>query len=301
MKFHFYPVFISLLVISAFYVFISCSSSKKAALACPEFPASGYGIKARHGIKNDFIAAFRSRSLRPGRVIRHKSTDHNIVRSTGRHDTGTGRTDKSRIPEPEPVVNFSLPDYRKGLIAFSGNGTLIASRGFGADSTSSGKRNKVKADNTTQQEPCDTIISKMGVKIIGNIIAAGDYEVRYRRCGETNGPSLTIRRSNISSIIYASGKHIDAAAVTPAGNSLFKTATESSQGKIELFGMAGFLSDLAGLFVLSIPLGILGIVLGIISLIRMHRDPDRYRGKGFAFACILLGISEVIGGFMFVF
>jgi hypothetical protein len=45
--------------------------------------------------------------------------------------------------------------------------------------------------------------------------------------------------------------------------------------------------------VIGILAGIVGIVLGGISILRMKRDPDKYRGKGMAWAGMICGIVVV--------
>ena len=72
------------------------------------------------------------------------------------------------------------------------------------------------------------------------------------------------------------------------------SSTNTIPAKVEGLGLAGFVSSLVGLFIASIPLGIIAIVFGNISLSKIKKNPQRYKGKGFAVASIIIGIVDVV-------
>jgi hypothetical protein len=82
-----------------------------------------------------------------------------------------------------------------------------------------------------------------------------------------------------------------------------KVIQDGDNPKVEGFGLAGFI--LAVLAVLMIPgavylfipvflMGLLGLIFGIISIIKIKKQPKKYRGKGFAITAIVLGILTVL-------
>lgn len=73
----------------------------------------------------------------------------------------------------------------------------------------------------------------------------------------------------------------------PAGQ---KEVPHADKRKVEKFGLSGFILSIFGLIPLyGLPLAILGLVFGIISLRKIHRKPTLYKGKGFAITSIILG------------
>jgi ribose 5-phosphate isomerase RpiB len=70
--------------------------------------------------------------------------------------------------------------------------------------------------------------------------------------------------------------------------------TRESDRKIEGLGLAGFICGCVSFFVLGIILATLAIVFGAISLHRFSKYPDRYKGKGFAIASLVIGAVAFI-------
>lgn len=69
----------------------------------------------------------------------------------------------------------------------------------------------------------------------------------------------------------------------------------------EKLGLSGFILTLVGwVFVFGIPLSVLGIVFGAISLGKIKRNPAHFKGKGFAIASLVLGIIGVVVGIVFL-
>ena len=72
---------------------------------------------------------------------------------------------------------------------------------------------------------------------------------------------------------------------------------EVTETKIEKIGMIGFFIGLAsGLSpLIAMPiLGLAALVMGIISLIKINKNPEKYRRKGFTYFSIILGIISVV-------
>ena len=72
-------------------------------------------------------------------------------------------------------------------------------------------------------------------------------------------------------------------------------------GRVEKLGLAGFILSIPGLVpVVCLPLAILAVIFGIISLKRIKRNPALYKGKGFAMASIILGVLGILGILLFI-
>jgi hypothetical protein len=61
-----------------------------------------------------------------------------------------------------------------------------------------------------------------------------------------------------------------------------------------------FISSIAGLLSASgvYPLGgfgMLSVILGAIGLKKINKNPDKYKGRGFAIAGIIIGSLEIVG------
>jgi hypothetical protein len=79
------------------------------------------------------------------------------------------------------------------------------------------------------------------------------------------------------------------------------SADSSDNRKVEKLGLAGFILSIGGLVpVVCLPLAILGVIFGSISLRKIKRNPALYKGKGFAITSIILGILGILGILLFI-
>lgn len=63
----------------------------------------------------------------------------------------------------------------------------------------------------------------------------------------------------------------------------------------EKLGLAGFILSLLGIIpLIGIPFAVLAIIFGAVSLKRIARNPEKYKGKGFATASILIGCAMIV-------
>ena len=80
---------------------------------------------------------------------------------------------------------------------------------------------------------------------------------------------------------------------------LYKSNNSTNAGNIDVrqvegFGIAGLAAGVVGLFIAGIPLGVVAIVFGAISLSRIKKNPNKYKGKGLAIASLILGLVDVV-------
>jgi hypothetical protein len=73
-----------------------------------------------------------------------------------------------------------------------------------------------------------------------------------------------------------------------------KKPVKEGETKFHWAALTGFILSLVGLFISPILLGITAIVFSAIGLSAIKRNPDLYKGKGFAIAGLIVGIIDVI-------
>lgn len=278
------------------FVLSSCSTTKKTAIACPpgltsrtnkvavnhkRIKNNTFFVHNRENKKKQFLSLARKNQKKDIELI-NKFTVDNIVRQPG----------------IENISHMNKFDYSKGLLTSMDNALIPSLNKTTLPDQQSSLIN-------FQSVGCDTIILKSGATILGKVEEIGLTEVKYRKCNNLNGPIVAILKSDVSVILYTNGTHeiltftnVDIASnknVTPISSSNNAIVTDNNTlPKTEGLGLAGFVSSLAGLFVAAIPLGIVAIIFGGISLGRINRSPHKYKGKGFAIVAILLGIIDIV-------
>ncbi len=73
-----------------------------------------------------------------------------------------------------------------------------------------------------------------------------------------------------------------------------KKPVKEGETKLHWSALTGFIVSLVGLFISPILLGITAIVFSAIGLSAIKRNPDLYKGKGFAIAGLVVGIIDVV-------
>lgn len=160
---------------------------------------------------------------------------------------------------------------------------------------------------------CDIITLKSGEKIEAIILDIAGNDVKYKNCNNQNGPTLLVERSNVATITYANESKNSKQEATPTPKKeetdyvKENPKTESNNAsnekplKMEWLGFFGFLSSLTGLLVAGIPLGSLGMIFGIISLVKIQKHPEKFKQKrGFAIAALIIGLIAVVGAIIFL-
>jgi hypothetical protein len=80
-----------------------------------------------------------------------------------------------------------------------------------------------------------------------------------------------------------------------------KEAAPADNRKVEKLGLAGFILSIPGLVpIVCLPLAILGVIFGALSLRKIKRNPALYKGRGFAIASIVLGVLGILGILLFI-
>ena len=77
-------------------------------------------------------------------------------------------------------------------------------------------------------------------------------------------------------------------------SSELKKPVKEGETKFHWAALTGFITSLVGLFVSPIILGITAIVFSAIGLAAIKRNPEVYKGKGFALAGLIVGVIDVV-------
>ena len=261
----------------------SCSTSKKAAIACPDISINkGYKLSRNH--KNNNLLAFkRTKPIRHTKssLGKNPSIDKRIFNNSN-------LTDFSRVSEIENNQYQNTHELSELMIASIDN-KLILPRVTTVITPIE------TVERTYQQERCDTIILKSGRSLVGKVEEIGLTEIKYRNCTNLNGPIISIAKSSASVILFSNGSHEIFTVDDPAFQSNNATNTgNTDERQVEGFGIAGLAAGVVGLLIGGIPLGALAIVFGAISLSRMNKNPNKYKGKGLAIASLILGLVDVV-------
>jgi len=137
---------------------------------------------------------------------------------------------------------------------------------------------------------CDTIHLKSGEIIIAKVTEVGKTDIIYKKCDNPNGTNYTISKNQVSSIKYVNGSEDNFSPTNSNGND--SNTFKNSDGKeYNLLAILGFI------FCFIIPPA--GFIVSLIAFRQIKAEPDRYAGKGFAIAGMIIGglyLLAMIGG-----
>ena len=154
---------------------------------------------------------------------------------------------------------------------------------------------------TPSKDACDVIVLKSGEEINAKVSEVGTSEIKYVKCDNLNGPSYSIKKSDVFMIKYANGTKdiINTPATENSNNTQNNTqsnnqnnssgyhSSASDAGTGGAVGLVSLLISIIGLFVLTIVVEPIAIVIGIIGLFTDKKN------KGFAIAGIITGFVGI--------
>lgn len=280
----------------------SCTSSKKAAVRCPDLSGNRYQRTMTAERKNyQKVFAFNNK---PGgrrvEVVRMKGvpSETQVVsvgqnKSTGFIENDILASENVDLPGKEQIVESLTASA--GMVYVPSVSTNLSETGI----TGIHRVTLNSTKHETTQVACDTVILKHGSRIIGIIIEVNQEGIRYRDCNNPSGPVLSILKSDIGEIKYSNGatnSYITSSKPSASSTTVQPSQNSYSSGsQIEALGIVSFVASVAGLIIAGIPLGALAVIFGGISLAKFSRDPGRFKGKGLAIAGIILGIVDIVG------
>lgn len=171
---------------------------------------------------------------------------------------------------------------------------------------------RVTIYENSQDAQCAIITLKSGEKIEAFAVEVMSAAIRYKKCNNAKGPFYLLGKSEVSSIEYPDGSKQTFETETTIKANEQGTNHEYTKPnvtrndefiikKMETLGIVGFFLALTGLLVGGIPLGTAAVVLGLISLGKIQKHPEKYKQRRiFAVLSILVGIMSIVGGILFV-
>jgi hypothetical protein len=269
----------------------SCSSSKKSAVPCPDFSHSR-NMRSRHA---------QQKTAYPDQQERNRSnsawTQQVWFKGSSRVSEGENLTARRYMIPESGETNINRNSERifstymqPGRIQLASMAVPLERVQARITDTKSGMPASVKIMEKGSPG-CDTIVLRNGDIMEAKVVEIGQREIRYRKCGDSEGPVFVANITEVFMIKYPNGTRDYFTSERGPAPSMGGTAPKKTEG----MALAGFIGSLVGLFIMGIPLGIMAIVFGFVSLGKIDRHPERYKGRGFAIASIIIGAVDVIG------
>ena len=137
-------------------------------------------------------------------------------------------------------------------------------------------------------QSCSRIALKNGDIVEADIIQITPTEVKYKRCGKTSDPEFVVNKDEVFSIQAPDGEIIFRNTTAQIANQSGRSsATYTGERVVEPLSIWAAAASLL--------IGPIGLILGIISLVKIARNPEKYKGSGWAWAGIILGVLGTIG------
>ena len=221
-------------------------------------------------------------------IIRPAKTDSAIDQPT------TDLTASSSAVAPASLV----PDWKNDGTSAGQNVPVRLSQSAGRRT---GQQTRSRASAVAE---CDQIVLRNGDVIEAKVKEVGVNEIRYKKCDRQDGPDYTISKREILSIKYSNGEierfnstNTNTNSPTNSGNNNRQTYDNptdqrSSGPRTDPFAIiaiaAGGLAILTGYGAFLLGAG--AIIFGALSLSRINKEPNRFKGKGLALAGMIAGI-----------
>lgn len=143
----------------------------------------------------------------------------------------------------------------------------------------------------SKDEQCDKMLLRNGDDIEVKIVEIGLEEIKYKKCDNLEGPTISILKKDVFMITYPNGT-----------KDVFKEEPkkETVVTKKEEVNLTPTPTEVNGMAVASLVLGLLGfvplvgLILGVIANNQIKNNPRKYTGKGMATAGIVLSIIWLI-------
>jgi len=215
----------------------------------------------------------------PGYHIEWNKSKYNVAKQE------FGNTDNQKQTEQKQIVTVEQPIDQNDIIDNAPpvtNDCITASLGNSMVpmSAPAAQLNEFAADTALKE--CDNITLRNGGEISAKVLEISTTEVKYKNCDNLNGPTYTIKKSEVFMIKYPNGTKD----IIPPSNSASSTKNTSGKKGGE-FGIASFVAAILGLFVGAIILGPLAFVFGIIGTINRKL-------KGLAIAGLIIGFIDTV-------
>ena len=254
---------ISLIIISLIIMFSSCTLEKR--LYMP-----GYSIEVKKS-DPDIIKITDNNTSKPT-LTKNQNTENSIVSEYIYQDEADEKLSAS--------VNHSdlITNDRHNLSEYNRNNTSDFPQ------LQSELWNKPIVTDT-----CDVIFLKNGDEIRAKVIEIGPTEIKYNKCEDLKGPSYKTPRSEAIMIKYSNGtKDIFTSNFSSAENT--KKKTEGLSVASLILACLGFILGIGLSIIIGMVIALSAVILGIVSLDKISREPLKYKGRGLSIAGIVVGL-----------
>jgi hypothetical protein len=251
-----------------------------------------FGCSVEKRIHNSgYHISKNSKSLVNKDKSQNTESKHTVVESRGNKETVAQEESKSNANE--------IKHYSSDVIASTDQDIVFSFE----------SRDIVKLNET-----CDIIILKDGTEIKAKVLEINEDNVKYKMCDNLDGPTFTKNKGLIFMIKYPNG----ASTVINADDKnrtieSSKIDSNYEQKEFEPLAAIGFAFNLLSLLILLIEIvafiipitsalfGLTGAILLIISSRKFKSNPNKYKGKGFLIAGLVISlISSIIGTLYFI-
>lgn len=144
-------------------------------------------------------------------------------------------------------------------------------------------------------EPCDLMILKTGEEVQVKVLEINSASIKYKKCENLAGPDYYIERSDVFMIKYANGIKEVINDPEPADKQnnvrppAYRPLPHADTRTVPGIAIWAFVLSLGSIFLsyLGFFTLIAGFVLGFAALKQINSNPERYKGRGFAYAAII--------------
>jgi hypothetical protein len=131
----------------------------------------------------------------------------------------------------------------------------------------------IVAIDSLKMEDCSQIVLKNGTAILADVLKMTPEEIKYKPCGKPREEAITISKNEIL--------HVK----SPNGGIAYRSEESKISSKAAEKGTDGL--AIIG-FLMSLIFGPIGLVVSIIALSKIDSDPEKFSGKGWAIAGIII-------------
>ena len=190
----------SFIGLAVMFVLTSCTMEKRVYM-------SGYHIEWLNGKhnpnKNELASKDNSKKSDENKTVTNDQTEQPTINSNTTDETVTASSDNLIIlATPKPISLFQKEIYTN---------------------------TKLNPSRISSIEDCDILTLKNGEELKVKVLEIGQSEIKYKKCDNQNGPTISIRKSEVFSIKYPNGsKDI----ITTNNSSIIPTSTTGDRSLI---------------------------------------------------------------------
>ena len=169
--------------------------------------------------------------------------------------------------------------------------------------------NEINESKQSITEDCDEIILRSGVIIKGKVLEIGVEEIKYKKCENLNGPSISIRKKDVFLVKYPNGttdimpeeKEVEKEEILISSYTNSDPVVKEEDKMTDslgifaiILGVLGIILTLAISTIIGALVGLVALIIGISSYSRIIKNGNKIKGKGLALTGIILGSISLL-------